>query len=336
MSKHDKLEALRLIESSGLNVSSALKRLGIARSTYYRWRQKFRTLGVLGLQDNKPHRLRTWNQLLPEQNEMILEVAIFNPEWSSREISLYITDHKRFSVSKSTVYRRLKAQGLIPEPKIKRFPASAEYKVKPTRVNEQWQTDATHLRVDLWGWRYLISILDDCSRRILAWQLKGSMTADDFSDVVEWAYEATGMNTVPDDQKPRLLSDRGSALISEAFGQYLEQKGIGHILASPYHPQTNGKIERYHRSLKEKILLQVWEHPNQLEKEIAKFVAWYNGQRYHEALGNVTPDDVYFGRKEAILKKRRKLKEQTIQNRRKYNQKKHANRKSKSSKVSTD
>ena len=91
MSKPEKLEALRLIESSGLKVSAALKRLGVSRSTYYRWRQKFRMFGTLGLQDTKPARLQTWNQLLPEQNEMILEVATFNPEWSSREISLYIT-----------------------------------------------------------------------------------------------------------------------------------------------------------------------------------------------------------------------------------------------------
>lgn len=225
---------------------------------------------------------------------------------------------------------------MIAERQRKTFPAGDEYFAKPQRVNEQWQTDATHLRVDLWGWRYLISILDDCSRRILAWRLKGSMTADDFSDVVELAYEATGMKAVPEDQKPKLLSDRGSALISEAFGQYLEQKGIGHILASPYHPQTNGKIERYHRSLKEKIQLQVWEHPDQLEEEIAKFVVWYNGHRYHETLGNVTPDDVYFGSKEAILKRRQELKERTIQNRKAYNQKHNVNRKSKSPKVSTD
>jgi len=76
--------------------------------------------------------------------------------------------------------------------------------------------------------------------------------------------------------------------------------------------------------------------PENLQMDIRHFVDWYNSHRYHEALGNVTPDDVYFGRKEAILKKRQKLKEQTIQNRRKYNQKKHANRKSKSSKVSIE
>lgn len=293
-------------------------------------------MGLLGLRDTHPKRCSSWNKLLADQQTKIIDIATENQDWPCRQISFYITDHEGFIVSKITVYRILQAEGLIAARQCKTFPASDEYYDKPQRVNEQCQTDAPHLQVALWGWRYLISILDDCSRRLLSWQLKGSMTADDFSDVVELAYEATGMNTVPDDQKPRLLSARVSSLLIEAFGQYLEQKGIGHILASPYHPQTNGKIERYHRSLKEKIQLQVWEHPGQLEKEIAKFVAWYNGQRYHEALGNVTPDDVYFGRKEAILKRRQELKQQTIQNRRKYNQKKHANRKSKSSKVSID
>ena len=319
MAAEHKLEVLRAVAGSELSVTETLAQLTIPRSTYYRWRSEFLKRGMAGLKDRPSSRRRVWNQLLPEERDQVLEIALLYPEWSSREVSCHVTDHCGFAVSESSVYRTLKGEGLIRPVEQKTFPASSEYRVKTTRPNEQWQTDATYLLVKNWGWYYLISVLDDFSRRILAWLLQPAMTATDFSEVIEAACEETGVDTAPIRQRPRLVTDRGPALISASFGQYLETKGIGHILASPYHPQTNGKIERYHRSCKERINLLVWESPDELEAEIDDFVGYYNSRRYHEALGNVTPDDVYFGRRDSIQTKRRRLKGKTLARRRAIN-----------------
>jgi len=318
MSQHDKMEIIRLVESSGLSAARTLSRCRVSSSTYYRWKSRLKTYGMPGLVDNKPYRKRHWNQISPDEEQSIIEVALLNPEWSSREVSLYLTDTRSISVSESTVYRRLKARGLIKEPAVKRFPASDEYKIKTTGINQQWQADATYLKVDRWGWFYLISVLDDYSRKILSWELKTSMKADDFSDVIEAACEFVEL-TEPAQNKIRIVTDNGSALISKDFGDYIEARGLGHILASPYHPQTNGKIERYHKSAKERILLHVWETPEQLQTEIAAFIDWYNTRRYHEGIGNVTPDDVYYGRRNGILKQRKEAKEKTLLARREFN-----------------
>jgi transposase len=115
MSRDDKMNIIRQIESSQLSALDALEKLDMPKSTYYRWKKKLRNMGSTGLIDNRPHRVRTWNQLLPHQEDAILEIAYENPDWVSRQISLYITDKEDFSVSEATVYRRLKKQGLIPQ-----------------------------------------------------------------------------------------------------------------------------------------------------------------------------------------------------------------------------
>jgi putative transposase len=319
MTPEQKWEILRAVESSSLPVKESLTRLDIPSSTYYRWKANVGRRGREGLQNRSPFKGRIWNEILPHEEKRILEVAELYPDRFSREISVHICDNDDFSVSESTVYRVLKRNGLIRTADKKTFPAGPEYKVKTKRVNEMWQTDACHLIVKNWGWYYLISVLDDFSRKILAWLLQASMDTDSFSAVIEMACEASGMDGVPVENRVKLLSDRGSALISKPFGEYLEAKGLGHIFASPYHPQTNGKIERYHRSCKEKIHLVVWEYPDDLRQEITKFVTYYNTGRYHEALGNVTPDDVYYGRREAILERRKALKRATLLRRKQVN-----------------
>lgn len=320
MPKDDKMQVLRSVESSGLSHQDALSRLDLPRSTYYRWKRKFRLHGSMGLEDLSPYQGRVWNQLLPHEQDKVFETALLYPEWSSREIACFITDHAGFTVSESSVYRLLKRRGWIKAKSSKTFPATKEFHTKTTGINQLWQTDASHIFIKNYGWYYLISVLDDFSRRILAWQLQVSMDAAAFSEVIELACDATGVEHLPKIARPKLLSDRGPALISHDLAVYLEAKGIGHILASPYHPQTNGKIERYHKTTKEEIYLVVWETPEALTRELARFLSYYNSERYHEALHNVTPDDVYFGRREAILKQRQELQKKTLEKRKLYHQ----------------
>ena len=144
--------------------------------------------------------------------------ALLYPEWSSRELACHISNKCGFTISEFTVYRLLKARGLIKPVEVKTFPAGSEYTVKTRRPNEQRQTDATYMLVKNWGWYYMISVLDDFSRRIIAWRLQRTMTTEAFSEVIEQACEATGMDDVPTKQRARLVTDRGPALISRTFG----------------------------------------------------------------------------------------------------------------------
>ncbi|MCB9092971.1 MAG: IS3 family transposase [Halobacteriovoraceae bacterium] len=316
MNADEKLSLLIAVETSGFNIEESLKKLDVPRSTYYSWRAKYKKYGLDGLSDKKSTPKRQWNRLSEVEKERVLQIAQSNPELSSRELSFKITDEEAFTISETSVYKILKSKGLIREFPIHSFPAAKEYHSKPKYVNEQWQTDATYLHVIGWGWFYLISVIDDYSRKILAWILQSSMTAIDFEEVIELACVK---HQIGADAMPNLVSDRGPALISDDLNDYLEEKGIHHILASPYHPQTNGKIERYHKSMKLVVKQHEYDSPNVLKTAIGQYVHYYNKYRYHESLGNVTPDDVYYGRRKSIIEKRNKKKKLTYEMRKKYN-----------------
>ena len=116
--------------------------------------------------------------------------------------------------------------------------------------------------------------------------------------------------------RPRLLSDNGPSYIAGDLADYLNGKQMDHVRGAPFHPQTQGKIERWHQTLKNRVLLENYFLPGDLEQQIEAFVEHYNHQRYHESLDNVTPADAYFGRAQAIIKRRERIKRQTLENRR--------------------
>jgi len=194
--------------------------------------------------------------------------------------------------------------------------AADEFRNKTRRAHELWQTDFTYLKVIGWGWYYLSTILDDYSRYIIAWKLFTTMSSDDVIRTLDLAVDATGINQPTVKHKPRLLSDNGPCYLAGDLQNYLDDREMDHTRGQPYHPMTQGKIERWHRTMKNTIKLQNYYFPGELEQEIAAFVDHYNHQRVHESLDNLTPADVYHGRAKEVLTLRNELKEQTLRRRR--------------------
>jgi putative transposase len=309
MSAGEKAIVLAQVESQPGGKRQALIALGIPKSSYYRWRQG---------RPDPGNRKRPWNRITLYEEDRILAVARESPELSSRQLAAWITDNESFAVSESTVYRILRREGLVKRQETQ-LTAAKEYHTKTTRPHQMWATDASYFRVVGWGYYYLVTVMDDYSRFILAWKLQKDMSSNSLIEVVQEAIDATGMTDVPVEDRTKLLSDNGPGYISRAFRDYLHLVGIGHILAAPFHPQTNGKVERYQQSLKREVNQLPYEAPGQLDKAIADFVDYYNYRRYHKALGDVTPADVLYGRRETIIQHRKEVRIQTINYRRHYN-----------------
>jgi len=313
---HEKLEIIKLVEQSHLPAKQTLDRLGIPRSTFYLWYDKYQSGGVDALEDKAPMPTRVWNRIPDDIREQIIDLALEQPELSPRELAVRFTDTKGYFVSEASVYRLLKAHDLITSPAFVVIKAANEFKDKTTTPNEMWQTDFTYLKIIGWGWFYLSTILDDYSRYIIAWKLCTTMKASDVTDTLELALEASGCDQVDVRHRPRLLSDNGASYVAGELAEWLDDKGMDHVRGAPYHPQTQGKIERWHQTLKNRILLENYFLPGDLKGQIEKFISYYNHHRYHESLQNLTPADVYFGRGQTILMERERIKQSTINQRR--------------------
>jgi putative transposase len=318
-SASEKLGIIRTVEHSHLPVRHTLERIGLPRATFYRWYDRYAAGGPEALADRPSRPETTWNRIPDAVRSQIVELALQEPELSPREIAVRFTDRESYFVSEASVYRLLKAHDLITSPAFIVVKAADEFHTKTTAPNQLWQTDFTYLKVIGWGWFYLSSILDDFSRYIIAWKLCTTMAAGDVTSTLEKALVAAGCSQMHVRHKPRLLTDNGPSYIAAGLAEWLDKRKIEHLRSAPCHPQTQGKIERWHQTLKNRILLENYYLPGHLEAQIEAFVEHYNHRRYHESLSNVTPADVYFGRAQTILLERQRIKHRTIQQRRLLN-----------------
>lgn len=312
----EKLEVIGLVEQSHLPVRRTLAHLGIPPATFYRWCERYQTGGLEALADRPSRPDRVWNRIPDEIRDRVVELALAEPDLSPRELAVRFTDAERYFVSEASVYRLLKAHDLITSPAFIVVKAADEFHTKTTAPNQLWQTDFTYLKVIGWGWFYLSTVLDDFSRYVIAWKLCTTMAARDVTDTLELALEVSGCSTARVQHRPRLLSDNGPSYIAGELADWLASNGMPHTRGAPCHPQTQGKIERWHQTMKNRILLENYYLPGDLEAQVEAFVTHYNHQRYHESLRNLTPADVYFGRGQTILLERERIKRQTIQQRR--------------------
>jgi transposase InsO family protein len=316
MSPQERLDILATVEKHAGRRTELLAKLGISQSTYYAWRKRQEQgLPVEG-QRTKPK--GGWNRLTEAEKAEILQLARDYSAKSARELAVWITDHREFSVSESTVFRLLKRAGLVkPRPREQR-PAEKEYRHKTSRPNELWQLDGTQFKVPSWGYYKWLPVLDDYSRRIIAHQLKDGETGENATDVVAEALENIGAESLPEDRKPVLLSDNGSAFVSKVLGKFLKDQKVRQIHGAVMHPQTQGKVERLNRRIKEIVNLLVYDTPMALEKALNEAVKAYN-LAPHEALKNVSPIEMYEGRQEEILARREAKKRWTIEMRKTAN-----------------
>jgi transposase-like protein len=313
-SASEKYEIIRTVEKSSLGIRQTVAHLGIPRSTFYNWYDRYLEGGVEALQDRKPTPKAVWNKVPDHMRKALVDMALDEPELSPRELAVRFISHHNYFLSEATAYRILKDHDLVTSPAWIVYKAKDKFDQPTTAINQLWQTDFTYLKVTGWGWYYLSTVMDDYSRYIISWRLCTGMAASDVSDTLRDALKNAGLARK---QRPRLLSDNGPCYISSELKGWLEDHNMDHTRGKPYHPMTQGKIERWHRSLKNRILLENYYLPEELERQINSFVTHYNTRRYHESLNNLTPEDVWLGRGQSILEQRRKIKQKTMKLRKK-------------------
>lgn len=302
------------MESRGPGRRKRLRDVSVPSSTYYAWKARYEAEGTRGLEHRGRGR-RAWNALTDREEALALRAAHSRPELSPRLLSVQLLDEDGEYISESTFFRILKKHNLIqPRPQDQR-PAAKQWQHKTTRPDEIYQCDGTMFIIPGWGRYKAIPVLDDYSRKLLALPLKPDETSYSIADAMEEALENARREGHNPRTRPKMLSDNGPGFIGEILATYLKAQRIGHIFGAPYHPQTQGKVERINRTMKEAMCLEVSCSPDELQRKLREFMRIYNTTP-HSSIKNVSPNQMYAGRQKKILKRRAAIKRKALARRR--------------------
>ena len=275
-------------EKTGLHAKTLVAWIGIERSKYYQWKDRYGKVNEHNAWVPRDHWLSGW------EKQAIVAYQQEHPLEGYRRLTYMMMDADVVAVSPASVYRVLRAAGLLARWNGKPSKKGTGF-VQPLLPHEHWHIDVSYLNI-CGTFYYLCSILDGFSRYIVHWEIRESMTEGDVEIILQRAKELFP------DARPRIISDNGPQFIARDFKEFIALSGMTHVRTSPYYPQSNGKLERYHRTIKtDGIRPGTPLSLDDARRLVARFVDEYNHRRLHSALRYITPADQLAGRAEAIL-----------------------------------
>ena len=290
----------RWSEKTEIGVGKFITWLGIRSSKFYQWQQRYGRVNEHNGWIPRDFWLEPW------EKEAIIQYHYEHPLEGYRRLTFMMLDGDVVAVSPSSVWRVLRNAGLLSRWKGKPSLKGTGF-MQPLQPHEHWHVDVSYINVS-GTFYYLCSVLDGCSRYVVHWDLRESMTEADVEIILERAKEKYP------EAKPRIISDNGPQFIARDFKEFIRVSGMTHVRTSPYYPQSNGKLERWHQSVKSECIRPLT--PLTLEdarRLIQRYVDYYDGVRLHSAIGYVTPADRLVGRQAEIHAARDRKLEQARQ-----------------------
>ena len=304
-----KAEVLALVtrtrERTGWTLRHVLHRLGLARSTYRAWVARARREALA----DRPSVAPALDAILPTEAAAVLAYAVAHPKDGYRRLAWQMVDADVAYLSPSSVYRLLSDADLLY--RWKRGRRAGDRPTPPTRPHERWHTDLMYLRVGD-GWYFLVTVLDAYSRYVVHWELLATMTAADVRYVIQHALERTGAH-------PQLVTDNGVQFTAAEFKDLVRRFAVEHIRIRAYHPESNGRVERFHRSTREALGDEALRTAARARALVGEWVRAYNETRLHAGLGYLPPAEYYRGDPAARRRERRTKLERGRAERRRQN-----------------